>query len=488
MIDTDAPMSPGWWLQKLAKALDAKQPRLRDLRNRFEGDAPLPPGPDGEARRAYEPYWRKARTNFAELIVEALRQRLKVTGFRTAAGGDENGDEAARRISEETGFDVLQADVHEYVFSMGEGYTITGLDTSTGRPVTTAEDPRQVITIHDPVFERIVRAGLKMFHDDDMDRDYAYLYLPGLRAPGLAGPIPARVFVAYFDRKQLRSVGPRFAPRTWSWDDTRGGADGEALIGAAGNVLVRPPIVRFRNRHGVAEFEHHTDVLDRLDHGTLQRMVIATMQAFRQRAIKGAPITDPATGLKINYDDLLAADPGSVWLLPGVVEMWESGQVDLTGVLTASKDDLRVLAAVTQTPLAAFMPSEGAQTAEGATFQREGLVFKAGDRMVRLTEGWKDKMALEFEVLGDLERADRSQVEVLWQSPERRSLAEMADAWSKTGDLPFASRAELVLGSTPLQLARMESQRAADALMMAALLPAPAPLGLPAGPAPTTGA
>jgi hypothetical protein len=470
-IDVETPESPGWWLQKLAKQLEAKQKRLGELRSRYEGDAPLPPGPEGEARRAYEPFWRKARTNYAELIVEALRQRLKVTGFRTAAGGDENGDEEARRINEENAFDVLQADVTEFVLSMGEAYTITGLDPVTQRPVTTAEDPRQVITIHDPV-TGAVRAGLKMFHDDDLDRDYAFVYLPGVAAIEGSREVAARVYVGYFDRKQHRARAPKFTPRAWSWDEDRGGAEGEPLIGAKGNLLVRPTIVRFLNRRGVAEFEPHVDVLDRLDHGHLQRMVIATMQAFRQRAIKGAKLKDPTTGEEIPWDELLAADPGSVWLLPGVVEMWESGQVDLTGVLSASKDDLRELAAVTQTPLATFMPGEAAQTAEGATFQREGLVFKAGDRMVRLTPGWKEKMAFEFEVLGDLERADRSQIEVLWASPERRSLAEMADAWSKTGDLPFPTRAQLVLGSTPSEIGRMQSERAQDALQQALLAPA----------------
>lgn len=459
-IDVREPQSPGWWLQRLSRDLDAEKPRLEEMRQRYEGNAPLPAGPDGEARRVYEPYWKKARTNFAELVVEAVRERLKVTGFRTAAAGDENGDVVARQQWDDTGGDIVQADVHEFVLSMGRGYTITGLDPDTKKPVTTAEDPRQVITVHDPVFERKVRAALKMFHDDELDRDNAYLYLPG------------RVRVAYLDRKARNLTGPRFSPARWAWDQERGGEDGEPFIGADG--VEHPavvPVVRFRNRLGVAEFERHVDILDRLDHQTLQRMVIATMQAFRQRAVKNATLKDKDGNL-IDYNELLAADPGSVWLLPGAVEMWESGQVDLSGILSAEDKDIGKLAAVTRTPLPMLMPGDGAESAEGASFKKEGLVFKAEDLIVRLTEGWKDTKSLMFLFAGDAERADRSQLEVLWAPPERRSLAERADAASKAQDLPWPTRMVKVWGFTPTDVARMESERAQDQLAAAVLAPA----------------
>ena len=63
---------------------------------------------------------------------------------------------------------------------MGDGYMMVGgVDPAIGAPVITGEDPRQVVTIHDPVRQRRVRAGLKLFHDDDADVDLAYLYKLG---------------------------------------------------------------------------------------------------------------------------------------------------------------------------------------------------------------------------------------------------------------------------------------------------------------------
>src|SRR3546814_19282526 len=57
----------------------------------------------------------------------------------------------------------------------------------------------------------------------------------------------------------------RFTPASFEWDEEYGGAEGEEL----NHRFV--PIVRFRNRNGISEFERHTDTLDRINHGILQR-------------------------------------------------------------------------------------------------------------------------------------------------------------------------------------------------------------------------
>jgi len=180
VIDTTAPDSPGQWLLRLSQKLDRRLPRLHDLDARLRGDSPLPEGAQGHAS-AYRRFQRKARTNFAELVVESVRERMTVTGFRTAAAGDENGDREAARIWDENGLAVESADVHESMLGLSDGYTIVGVDPGTGRPIITGEDPRQVVTIHDPVRQRQVRAALKLFHDPELERDYAFVYLPGIR-------------------------------------------------------------------------------------------------------------------------------------------------------------------------------------------------------------------------------------------------------------------------------------------------------------------
>lgn len=442
--DVRTPESDGWWLRKLADKLAARRDRLHLLNERYEGRPPLPKGAEA-AEEAYRAFQEKARTNYAELISESVRERMQIGGFRTAATEGRRGeaDNEARRIAEHNGLEVEAADVHESMLAMGDGYVIVGMDNDEGTARITGEDPRQVVTIHDPVQQRRVRAALKMFHDPDLERDFAYLYLPG------------RVRKA---QKASKRQGRRFNPQQWDWVD-----EGAAL------PHNRVPVVRFRNKRGVGEFEPHTDLLDRINHMLLTRMVIATFQAFRQMAVKGLPETDEH-GNPIDWAEMFVRDPGAFWQVPQDVEFWESGQVDLTPILSSVKDDVRDLAAVSRTPMSQLAPDNANQSAEGAAFQREGLVFKTEDRIARASQAWKDVMSLAFAAEGDEQRADRSGIEVLWQAPERRSLAERADAGQKATDLPWRVKMEHIWDFTPKQVDDMEAARAQDQLVAAELM------------------
>src|SRR3546814_12166195 len=165
----------------------------------------------------------------------------------------------------------------------------------------------------------------------------------------------------------------RVTPASFEWDEEYGGAEGEEL----NHRFV--PIVRFRNRNGISEFERHTDTLDRINHGILQRMVISLYQAYRLRAIAvdddDAPETDPDTGQEINYEDLLSSDPGAFIKIPFGAKMWEGAQADLSGILSAVKDDVLYFMETTKTPLPAISDAVQ-QSAEGAANIKEGNAFK----------------------------------------------------------------------------------------------------------------
>lgn len=458
-IDVKTPQSAGWWLERLSQKLTDKkrQARLELLNDWFVGDPPLPVGAEN-SREAYQAFQRSARSNFAELVVEALRERMTPVGIRTSADGDETGDAEAWRIWQRAGLEVEAAEVHRTALSLGDAYVIVGpVDPDSGVPVITAEDPRQVVTEHDPLQQRRVVAALKMFYDDLAERELAYLYLPG------------RVYVAEHLGKRGTVVVTRFNGRSWSWDEDKGGADGQELPDGM------MPVIRFRNSRGVGEFEPHLDLLARINTGILNRMTIAVMQAFRQRAAKNLPETDSA-GNVIDYSEIFAADPGALWQLPEGVEMWESQQTDLTPILSAVKDDVQHLAAVTRTPMHMLMPAGDNQSAEGASLQREGLTFKADDRIARFTPGWSQVMATAFRWMNDKERADLNALNVLWKPPERLSLAERADASvkAKADDVPWRTRMTKIWGFSPDEVDRMAAERASDAVL-ARLTAPPAP-------------
>ena len=81
--------------QSLLKTLAKEQLRMNLLERYYDGDAPLPEGADGQSR-AYRRFQKKARLNLAQLSVAAVRERMRIGGFRTGADDDENGESSVR--------------------------------------------------------------------------------------------------------------------------------------------------------------------------------------------------------------------------------------------------------------------------------------------------------------------------------------------------------------------------------------------------------
>lgn len=449
MLDITTPDSVGWWLARLNKKLQEARPGFQLLDDYYTGVAPVPTTATRAVRQAYQRLMRMSRTNFAELVVEALRERVSPNGFRTGAAGDELDDKVAWGMWQANALDADFALITSACFSMGVSYGMVGdVDEELGVPVMTPEDPRQVITEADPVRRRKAIAGLKTWCEDGLD--IAYLYLPG----------EVYRFVKHAN------------------DANYGVASYELDAGVMRLAAPIVPIVRFACRpdmygHARGEFEPHIGILDRINYTVLSRLEIATLQAFKQRAIKGLPNRD-RDGDEIDYDSMFSADPGAMWLLPDTAEMWESGAVDLNPIRQAIRDDVQDLAAVTRTPLFYLSPDAANGSAEGASLAREGLVFKAKDRLSQLGESVEQWMSYAFLVAGDEQRARRADMQIQWSPPERLTLSERYDAASKAqaAGVPWRTVMQSVLQFSPQEIERMEAERAADALL-APMFPVP---------------
>lgn len=459
-IDIDTPDSPGWWLNRLAKKQRGRMKQLQELYARYDGDSPMPKSLEGAPDSAKE-FYRTARTNLAEMVVKAVRYRLAVTAIRTPGSDSETGDQRAYELFSTSGMVSEQHDVARSMLWSGDGYVITSK--YRGRLAATAEDPREVVTIHDPVRQSEIRAAAKFFHDADFNRQYAYLYLPGPdRQTG-------RRYVATRESKSTRI---NFSASTWSWDTEHGGGEGQ-------HVPIAMPVVRYRNEEGVGEYTRHTDILDRIDHLILQGMVIATFQAFKQRGIKAdwEQIEDEATdenGATTSLDDVLTADPGAVWKLPESAEMWESGAVDLTPITSMATKEIERLSAVTFTPLWMFIQEGQNQTASGVSLVREGLTMKVSDRQDRMGYSHAQVVANLYRIAEEQDPPTADQLEIIWRPAERYGLTEKyaAAAQARAAGVPWRTIMRDVAQFSPQQVARMESERAADELLFATLAPA----------------
>jgi hypothetical protein len=430
--------------QHRIRDLAKDQARLNLLERYYQGDAPLPEGADG-ASRAYRKFQKKARTNLASLAIAATRERMIIGGFRTGADGDENGDLIARRLWKANNLDVLSADLHNMMLVFGEAYVIVGPPLKPGGfPVVTIEDPREVDSEHHPADPRLITEGLKLWRDDGMD--FAYFYYP--------------------DRIEVYSKtgeGSLYSNDGWMWREDL----------SSDNPLGEVMVVKFKNIDGMGEFEPFLDLIDRINHMILQRLVIVTTQAFKQRAIKGDLPQFDKDDNEVDYNGIFEPGPGALWMLPEGTEIWESGQTDIQGILSGVRADIQDFAALTRTPMHYLSPDGANQSAEGASLSREGLVFKVEDRMARVTPAWSKVMSLMFRWMGDEERAVLLDLEPLWKPAERYSMSERADANSKFQDLPFRTRMQLIGQFSPAEVAEMEVEKAGEQILTQALLGAP---------------
>ena len=462
MIDVETPQSPGWWLARCWKKLNGRMARLEKLAKYRDGDPPLPKRAEAE-KDAFKAFLRTSRLNMAESLVSSINERLAVRAIRTAVESTRDGDSAAWDVFVSNDLETTLPDVLDNMLGLSDGYMMVGVDpdlpvdTSPGPEDVwvTAEDPRQVITIHNPARQSMLRAAAKFWHDPELELDYAKLFLPG------------RVFTA---SKLRKAPGPiTFGGSSWSWDESQGGEEGISLPAGMEAVV---PVVRFRNRHGVAEFERHLDVMDRINHMILQRMVIVTMQAFKQRALKGDfprhyPEDWPDVALRgkeINYDEMFESSPDAIWLLPGAADIWESGQADIQGVLSAVQDDLKHLAAATRRPFWIFAPDN--QSASGADHANDGLVFATKDRSRRAGRALARVMSIALTFMGDPGRAAVGRIAVDWMPFEQHSLQTKAAAARDAKAAGHSDKfiLEHVWQLTPEEIELEEQSKAAEQL------------------------
>ena len=84
----DTATSEGAAFKQLAASLFDRHQRLDRLYAYYEGQPPLPEGMSNLRELAYD-FFRTSRTNFAELVAEAPRERMKPTGIRTSVDNDD---------------------------------------------------------------------------------------------------------------------------------------------------------------------------------------------------------------------------------------------------------------------------------------------------------------------------------------------------------------------------------------------------------------
>ena len=440
-------VTPEEWLPILSKRLDDRAARIARLRSYVNGQAPLPEM-GKNTRAAWVAFQQKARTNIGGLAVESLVNRIRPQSVRVGSDEDSEATQAARKIWRDNQMVVQIGAAVWDAEACGVGYLVTGLDD--GGALVTAESPELFIASPDPARPWRARAALKAWRDEDEEKDYALVWANGLREQFSRPPTVNGV----------------------CWRRTFG----EWVSEGAQPYTGHPPVKILSRHDGLALLEPHLDVIDRINLGKLQRLVITAKQAYKQRALKGGPLPESdENGNQIDYSKVFEADPGALWDLPEGIDIWESADVDIRPLLDGEKQDARDFAAVTKTPVSVLMPDGQNQSAEGALNAKEQQIMAAQDEIDRFSPAIAACMVDALRAEG-VDLAGQT-VEIAWQQPALTSMSERyaAAAQAKAAGESWKSIARNILGYTPDQIAQDERDRRQEgAQSLIAKLPAAA--------------
>lgn len=429
-------MNPDEWLVFLAEKLQRERLRVKNLKCWIDGDSPIPTG-SKKLRAAYSDFQRKARTNFAELVVDAAADRMQLDGFQV--GDSEKDDDELRRIIRKTHLTAKANDIHRDMLGLSASYAFVGGEKDDA--YITCESPLSAITEVDPLRRESTRAALKVWVDQIKKVEYASILTPGL--------------VTVFERELL---GNSSLGLSQGW---RKNSESKSIFRDA------VPVFTFNNKGGKGEFEPHLDLLERINYGVLQRLVIITMQAYRQRAVKVAntnPVDESGSPVDI-ADQFRDAGAGAMWVVPHDTDIWESQVTDIRPLLDSVHKDLAKFAAVTGTPLPMLAPDSANQSAEGASFTREGLTFRVKDRLSRVAPAWDCVGQAALAVSRGVDFGDVPEVRAVFAPVEAQSLSERAAAAAAAvgAGVPWRERMR-ILGYSGDEIDRMEIERISERL------------------------
>lgn len=447
-----AATTPEEWLPILTKRLDSRQPEIARRRSYVNGEAPLPEM-NTNTRKAWADFQRKSRTNYGGLAAVSLCNRIRVVSVMV--GADEAAPElgAARRIFRDNRIPIQVADAVWDSVTTGYGYLLLGLDS--GGAVVTSEKPELFITAPDPVRPWVARAAAKVWRDIDAGYDYALVWADGQRQ-------------LFFRTPYMTDTNTLIRSAEGDW----------TILGNPETYSGNPPVVMFDWKDPRGFIAPHSDVIDRINLGKLQRLVTASMQAFKQRFVKGDLPDKDEDGNDIDWSKSFDAAPGAVWNLPTGIDVSELSETDIRPLLEGEKADARDFAAVSGTPISVFIPDGANQSAEGAHNAKDQQISQAQDAIARFQPAVVAIMVRALSAEGfDTSNAT---VDVQFARPEHVSMSEKyaAAALAKQAGESIKTIQRKILGYTPEEMTQAE-QDLADEQLSAAFAVSQTPVTTP---------
>jgi hypothetical protein len=460
MADVAQPVDPLVWVKRLYGEIVGRRRIITKAANYYDGAHNLAFASE-KFLEAFGGLFRAFSDNWCGVVVDAVEERLNVTGFRVPEpSGGAKADSDAKRIWEDNELDLQAQLAHTDALVQGASYVTVWYrdDSSAAPPEITVDSAVGTVVAYHPKFRRRRMAALRSYCGDD-GYERAELFLPG------------DVYVFRSRSKSSDSVDP--LRRQWQPDTTLGNVD---IDGRMPNPLGVVPVVELLNRPRLfrgpkvgwgahSEIASVMPLQDAVNKLVADLLTASEFAAYPQRWLTGyEPDTDPETNA-VRQPDFKAGAGRLWWLENPDSQFGQFTAADLSNFVKAVDMVIQHVASISRTPPHYLNASADRLSGESIKAAETGLVAKVRRRQGQFGAGWEEVMRIAGQI-ADTPLGKATSLETIWADPESRTEAEHVDATLKKQALGVPQRQLWEdLGYTPEQIERFEAMRLDEALL-----------------------
>ena len=339
------------------------------------------------------------RDNFCQPVVEAVRDRLNVTGF-TSGSDDLAG--WAWELWQVQRMDATQGIVHAETLITGDGYLLVDWDTAVKSSRLTPQLAEMIVPHYSETTRKLDWASKKWVETAEI------------------GGTPTARLNLYYPERVEKYLGKN---NVWQPFQEEGDADWPLpWLDLAGEPL-GVPVIHFRNDAHTADFGRSEilDVVplqDLLNKSLVDLVQILDTMGFPQRwtlnVAHGNSKVDIVPG---SMNDFHAEEDGA--------QVGQYPEANVDGPLKAIEVIVQHIASISRTPQHLFQIGGGQPSGEALKTSESGLVHKVKRKQVDLGNAWEDAMMLAARIQGvfgeAVKGADTDRLETTWADPETRN-------------------------------------------------------------------
>lgn len=382
--------------------------------------------------------------NWPRVVVDAVEQRLDVTGFRMP--GTDAADSSLWETWQYNNMDERAGFAHTDALAIGRSYVCVGTnDEDPEHPLITVESPSEMVALRDPRTHRVT-AGLRMYGDVTVNGvvldNRATLYLPNETR-----------WLILDDGRWVDELDPDF------------------------HNLGVTPVVPFINRQraarinlsvleGISEMADVIPIADSasrlLTNAQIAQETVSVPQKYVLGVSKG-DFVDASTGTPLPVWQTYF---GSVWAhADKEAKIGQLDGGDLSNFENMVNMYARIASGVSSLPIEYFgLNTQNAPSAEGQRAGETRLIKKAERRQTSFGNAWEAMNRLVLRVRDGEWSPEARRMETLWRDAGTPTQAQVTDAVVKEfqSGLTDWETAQEELGRSPETIARMKERRQAD--------------------------